>query len=597
MIRTNYTGARGSNAGDDYHELWALQHALSLLEHDTQLRALTVEGIAPEASGAQSKPTWDGVDCALYYGGTCVSDSDRIVVEQLKYSGADPDAAWSLSRLTATTAKTRDNSIIRRLAETFENLRNSRGGSSTGISLRLVSNQPVAPSVIKTLKPLGEPSVAKKNKQPRNHKSEALLVKATGLSGTSLQDFVRSLDVFTRTGSRFLIEEAVLKSISDWTDDDARSVLKELLNFIRKRMLPESELQPITRETMLLQFGFSKREALFPCPPELQRVTDPVLRNDASRIVRRLVEGEKLLCLHGAAGCGKTTMLQEIEALLPPRSVVVVFDCYGAGSYLDSDAYRHRPKDAFLELSNDLALRSKIPLLLTRSKDADYPRAFRTRINHAAEAVASQHPKALLLIAVDAADNSVTAAASRVPPEPSFISDFVNLGALPDNVRLVVTARTARLVALDLPARFKQMQIGGFTRDETKANVGRIWPDVPDAWIDDFHYFSGGSPRVQAYAIKNGETNPLAALNSLRFGQQVANISDLFDRRLGDAFLKSGRAAVPTTFLAALIALPRPIPVSDLAAISGLPVEEVTDVCVDSAPAFRTLERINLICR
>ena len=62
----DYGGARGSNAGDAYHELWAVRHALRLLDEHAELSAITVEGLrAKDGTDA----VWDGVDCTLFYEG------------------------------------------------------------------------------------------------------------------------------------------------------------------------------------------------------------------------------------------------------------------------------------------------------------------------------------------------------------------------------------------------------------------------------------------------------------------------------------------------------------------------------------------------
>ena len=45
MVQADYRGARGSHAGDDFHELWALRQALTLLDEDTRLTAVAVEGL------------------------------------------------------------------------------------------------------------------------------------------------------------------------------------------------------------------------------------------------------------------------------------------------------------------------------------------------------------------------------------------------------------------------------------------------------------------------------------------------------------------------------------------------------------------------
>jgi hypothetical protein len=68
MVQADYRGARGANAGDDFHELWALRQALALLDHDTGLTAVAVEGLRAEDENGTPRDTWDGVDCTLYYG-------------------------------------------------------------------------------------------------------------------------------------------------------------------------------------------------------------------------------------------------------------------------------------------------------------------------------------------------------------------------------------------------------------------------------------------------------------------------------------------------------------------------------------------------
>ncbi|MGE5630016.1 MAG: hypothetical protein ACM3TR_02840 [Caulobacteraceae bacterium] len=82
---------------------------------------------------------------------------------------------------------------------------------------------------------------------------------------------------------------------------------------------------------------------------------------------------------------------------------------------------------------------------MSKSSNIDYPKAFKKRLERASQVVAAKNPNALLVIVVDAADNSVTAAEIQSPPERSFVHDFMSLGNLPENVRLIVTARSGRL--------------------------------------------------------------------------------------------------------------------------------------------------------
>ena len=89
------------------------------------------------------------------------------------------------------------------------------------------------------------------------------------------------------------------------------------------------------------------------------------------------------------------------------NSVVVAFDCYGGGSYLNSDAYRHRQQDAFLQLTNEAASSLLLPLFLARNRDADHPQLFMRKLEQAARSLAEVDKNALFVIAVDAMDNAV----------------------------------------------------------------------------------------------------------------------------------------------------------------------------------------------
>jgi hypothetical protein len=129
MPKPDFRGARGSNAGDDFHELWAVRQALALLDPDTGLKGVTAEGLRAEDEHGVPAEMWDGVDCALYFNGDTVSSAARIDLIQFKYSSADPDKSWTLSRLTTTSAKTRDNSVLRRLGSAFAAARDKRHGS------------------------------------------------------------------------------------------------------------------------------------------------------------------------------------------------------------------------------------------------------------------------------------------------------------------------------------------------------------------------------------------------------------------------------------------------------------------------------------
>jgi len=417
--------------------------------------------------------------------------------------------------------------------------------------------------------------------------NSAKLQKASGLDASTFQSFCHALSMEGGSSSRFALQEQLIRSISSWIGDDARTQINNLLQFVRNRMMPEEAGRPINRESMLALFGLSELKALFPCPPNIKKIDHPIRREQSQKVCDALRNGQQYVCLHGEGGCGKTTLVQEIGPLLPRQSLMVVFDCYGAGTYLNSDSYRHRSKDAFLELSNDLAAQLAVPLVLTRSEIADYPRLFKDRLTRAGDAIHSADANALLIIVVDAADNAVIAAESCVPQEPSFVPDFARLGSLPQNVRLVVTCRTGRMNALNLPSSFLPIRIDGFSEAETARHVATYWPNAPADWIADFHELSRHNPRVQAYALVESAKNnsPKNAIDYLR--PNGKGLDDVFRSQLEYAVQKGGNQGSIERFCAALSVMARPIPLIDLASVSQLSIAQLRDISSDLAPGIR----------
>jgi hypothetical protein len=586
MTLPDYRGHRGAVAGDDYHELWALRESLKLLEPDTELKMVTVEGLRAEDEKGVPKDTWDGVDCTFYFGGEGQGSAERIVIDQVKFSGAKPNQPWTIARLTSAKNKKKDNSVIRRLATAFSGLKNTRPDLvETGkIAVRLVSNQPISLTVINALSVgSSDTTITKDRKFKSDRKS---LLTASGLNVDDFDVFASVLD-FSECGgdSPLKHEERILLTISSWTEDDARLAVNDLLRFVRQKMLPVAKGEVITRESILARLGVSDIDALFPCPSKIKPVTNFVPREESRTLAARLLNGEQLICLHGEGSCGKTTSLQELNSWLPPDSLTMVFDCYGGGRYLDSDAYRHRPQDAFLQLSNELAQQLRLPLLITRAPELNYPQIFKKRLARAAEVVAANSSDALLVVVVDAADNSITAAATRQPPEKSFVHEFLALGELPNNVRLLVTSRTGRLPSLHLPSNFALHEIKGFTPDETATYVHGKLHDVSFGWTEDFHHLSRGVPRVQSYALEFGEGDPDKTLNYLR--PDGKSLSQVFAEQLGLLRNKVGTDIEIKQFCSGLTALPHPIPIEDLAAVTGLPKAHIIDFCNDLSPGIR----------
>ena len=582
-VQIDYGGARGSNTGDAFHELWAVRHALGMLDPRSDLSAIVVEGVAADKD---TENYWQGVDCTLLYGGDTVTRAARVEIQQLKYSASHSNQKWTIARACSGKNGKPVGSLIHRLGQAFKGLRAIRKDRELdSIRLTLVTNQPVSEELIDALASAraGVSSEFSKTWKPGGDKLHRL-VHASSLSSTEFEQFARVVDCRASVGSRFAIEDGVLAKISEWTDVEFQETAMRLREFVRNRMMPEAAGEKITKQNVLIQFGVSDESAIFPCPPAIKKVSRFVSREASRKLAEAMALGSTKICIHGRAGVGKTTVLQEVASLLPDGSEMIVFDCYGGGSYLDASKLRHRPRDAFLQLSNELAERLRLPTLLVPSATTDYARAFLRRLELASNALESVCPDGLLVVAVDAADNSIAAAERQISKETSFVTQLVSLQQLPGNVRILISARTGRLDELNAPADFEHIELLPFSQQETADNVSRFW-QAPESWMEDFHYLSGGVPRVQDYAFQRAGEEQVKALEALQ--PEGKGIDQVFEELFATALEKSGRPELIAKVCAGLVVLPRPIPVEELAHILELSTSVVVDICADLAPGVR----------
>lgn len=586
----DFRGARGSNTGDQFHELWALQQILELLCPETDLKAVGVEGVR-SVSPAQivDNPTWDGVDCALYYGGTSLETADRVVFAQLKYSSANPEKDWSVARLTDNSAKKGNNSVIRKMADDYRNAkeRMKRGAS---LSIRLVSNQDVSLSLKNVIDTRWTDTLKKSVIDQSINDDLQCLIKASGIVEKEFQDFLKTLDL-SECGyhSRFAVREKVVATVADLLGNDVSSEVRDLQVRVRELMLPERAREIVTEKNLLLWFGLCGRDGLFPCPPDVRIPQKTVERSAADEVVSLLAKGDRLILIHGAGGCGKTTLMRQIANRLPDGSATVFFDCFGGGRYSETDDKRHLPANAFLHLANELAVSLHLPLFIPHSnKNPANIKQFMQRLFSAGEALEKLAPQGILLIIVDAADNSIAAAKAN-PPEKTFVHELfgANLDGLPKNVRFITSCRTdpARRASVHLPPDTPEVFCPSFTLQETKQNLETTFPNLPDSLVEQFHYLSNENPRVQAYAIAEANGNSSRLLSSLLPGGK--NLSDVLNVLFKNALHKLGHRQKYEELVGALAFLPSPIDVSALARITGSSVDIVRDFALDLAPGLR----------
>jgi hypothetical protein len=576
-MKPDLLGAPASNAGDDFHEWWALRSALRLLHNEENLIAITVEGISLTRKQDQGLREWDSVDCGMYYGGHTVEDATEVIIEQLKYSASTPEKPWTVSELTKSKSKKSNNSIIKGLADTFSELLIIRPDlvKANSVKMSLVSNRPLGADLQRALN--------NKNKT----KYEKLRL-ASDLNKNNFRKFIAAFDYSNcGSGSRFEQEEKAINEILAFTQSADRGFVLDLKDQIHKLMLPEGMGRYITKETVLTWLNVSDPMALFPCPPQLKPVAQPVARTIVPAIRTSMIEGNQFLCLHGEGGCGKTTVLRQVEDILPAGSAMVIYDCYGAGTYLDSEAYRHRPKDVYRQIINDCSTKLKLPLLINQDISIEFLSAFSLRMKSTSTILKAQSDSALLVVVIDAADNSIAGAKQCRPEEDSFIHELLKIGSLPSNVRIIVTARTGRLSSLVIPEKYLNMKITNFSLDETTIYVHNHFSKATDEWVEDFHNLSRHNPRVQSYAFEYAGSNPSRAIDYLR--PNGLALDQIFEERFKEAVLKEGNKNTVEMVCSGLIALPSPVPKKHLASVLGLSEDRLNDV-VSDLPGIRVLE-------
>lgn len=110
----DFLGAVASNAGDDFHILWATREMLRLLDVDGDVTAVKVEGPPQDETHAALGEHGQAADVTLIRGS---AEEAAYRYLQLKHSASNPGESWNWSRLLTRRAKTKPlSSVLGKLA-------------------------------------------------------------------------------------------------------------------------------------------------------------------------------------------------------------------------------------------------------------------------------------------------------------------------------------------------------------------------------------------------------------------------------------------------------------------------------------------------
>lgn len=570
-------GARESNAGDDFHFWWAASRALALIEPGTNSQLLTIEGLSRVDDSGEE---YAAVDVAEYFGGDDLASADAVVLSQLKYSTRQPDKAWTVGRICerrtrryAAGGSAPPRSVVGDLAGVYARLleERSRDELLAKVRINLVSNQPgdslLQESVVAASEwvrsqegPTKRATLFKGLAEPY----AGVIAKLAAAIGSRLRssdfcDFLTVLNL-SQTGSlaRAALARGVQAAAAELMSDRGPDSARRLFDLVRREALPESSRMGIRAEDVLAKLGVGDLRDLYPAPVRLPTIPDPLPTPGSSTIAEAVLANPGgIVVAHGEAGAGKSTALQQLQPHLPSGSAVALFDCYGGGEYLNSGEERHTPWRFVTQIVNDLAQQCGTSLLIEPpTTEEDLWRRLTRALDHA---VGTLDEGAVLVLAVDAADNAAYAADER--GQRGFLTGLVRL-ALPSRVTVVLTAQSHRRFSLKASGS-PQVKIPQFDSHTSTAHLRRYRPEASDAEAGEFHARTGGNPRVQFYVLSQADTHGWDMPSLL--AACVLTPEPLFGALVESALQVSGGDAGGQRWLALMLALARPIRTATLA--------------------------------
>ena|GEM_PF-2328100 len=567
--KNDYLGAVASNAGDHFHVMWATREILRLLDAGNDVAAVKIEGVPASELHDELGDHAQAVDVTLT---KRAADGPRYRYLQLKYSASNPEAKWTWSRLLQRRTKTKPNSsVLGKLAGVVK-ATNFQG------DFAIVTNQPLAVDVASDVALLIMPDGIH---AAENAKLVKKLTKELGLKTDELAKFCQLWDLTEfSAATRQAIEAEVNEQLIRLTDAEARDVADDLLKRVAALMLPESVNDaPVTLEKLLVWLGAGSRVTLFPAPSHIEAASPYLRRSVVDRLVETLrAAGGKPIRVHAAGGCGKTSLLCGLRSELPAYSEVFIYDCYGGGLFLASDQRRHMPEHAFSQLSNEMAARLLMPLVMRRHGSIDVLAAFRARVSVAAGILAARSPDAQLVLCFDAVDNARIGADHW--REPCFLDLLSQASGWPANVRIVVSCRTARLAEVGEKRLYEDFEVPSFDTSEVDQLITLLQPKWSTEFATEFESLTGGNPRRLVYAIKGLPSDSIQQAID-RLMPKGDGINPLFEKRVAEAGKHLRHESKVWQVLDALAHLPRPIPTNVLSTVADLVPADIGDIAVD----------------
>lgn len=378
-----------SRAGDVFHYRWAARRCLRLIDPNSCLTGVYIEG-SPEIGKAGEYV----IDVSEY--STEDAGKKKIDYYQLKHTTVQGDEPFTISDLKDTFT----GFAARYLQHKQEN-----NPDVSAISFTVITNRKFADSFKENLS-----AIIKKENVDSVFKRT--IKKYTGLSEDDLIAFCSIVGLEDGEGDyngQYYELRVELAQLQAGAID--HSQLDTLGSLVKEKVLPDSN-RLIVREDVLKRFHITSEQQMFPAPAKWGVAENIIERSQYNNLVYKIVSLPDPVIVHAAGGVGKTVFGRHILNSISSESLVIVYDCFGAGSYRNPSETRHTHRDALVQIINEIAAKGLCnPLIpIGFPTDKDLMRKFLLELKIAIQSLRKVSENASLFILIDAADNAEMAA-------------------------------------------------------------------------------------------------------------------------------------------------------------------------------------------
>lgn len=560
---------RASRDGHEYHEIWVARKALELLNPNSDLKAIAVEGLSPvDQSGATSDEV-EIADVVLYYGGKIFRTSNKVSVLQFKYSVAKKSTNFTFSDAKKTVEK---------FSELYKNhIKKFKKNAVTKLDFQLVTNRPISSDLVKTIQNIanGKKNTAKLRSIENQFKT------ATGLQQIQLKEFASRCSFLSYTNNLSSSKnelENVIISLSATSDNIASSRLGKLKELVREKAGTSGDGKNLIQRTDLFAaLGVRDINDLLPSPENLSSWGQTLIREQTSNTVKIISSSQKAVLIHASGGVGKTVFMKSLSEKLAETHEVVFFDCFGGGAYRSTEGARHLAKHGLIHIANTLAFKGLCDPILPNTPDEQaIIKTFRNRLEQCLNALKKANRK--IYIFIDAIDNAeYIASKNKEKAFPKILLESLHEKPI-DGLSLIVSCRTERKP--DTDAKYNEIELRAFSKNETLSFVKSRVKSPTNKFIDTAFTRSGGNARVLDYLIES-KKNVTKSNSKLKLDDLL---SQKIDRAIDSAKVRGSTEKELTTFLSGLTLLAPPVSVDDYAAANKANPRAIKSMIADLAP-------------